>query len=168
MSNLFYAQVVTGFSHTLLSLSQVLDKAAAHAERSGFDAQNLLTARLFPDMFPCTRQFQIATDVAKGAAARLSGGEAPRWEDTEQTVAELQARLTKVRDYLATFTAAQFDGAASRAIEVKTPAGAFSFTGETFLHRWAVPNFYFHCTTAYNLLRHGGVPVGKFDFLGAL
>ena len=168
MSNLFYAQVVTGFSHTLLSLSQVLDKAAAHAERSGFDAQNLLTARLFPDMFPCTRQFQIATDSAKGAAARLTGVEAPRWEDNEQTVAELQARITKARDYLATFTAAQFDGAAARPIEVKTPAGTFAFTGETFLHRWAVPNFYFHCTTAYNLLRHGGVPVGKFDFLGAL
>ncbi|MGE0857517.1 MAG: DUF1993 family protein [Gammaproteobacteria bacterium] len=168
MSNLFHAQVVTGFSHTLLSLSQVLDKAAAHAESHGFDMQNLLTSRLFPDMLPCTRQFQIATDSAKGAAARLTGVEAPRWEDTEQTVAELQARLAKARDYLASFTAAQFDGAAERAIEIKTPAGTFAFTGETFLHRWAVPNFYFHCTTAYNLLRHGGVPVGKFDFLGAL
>lgn len=168
MQNPYFDQVVTGFSGTLNALSLLLDKAVAHAHEHEFDVANLLSARLFPDMLTCARQFQLATDFAKGAAARLSGAEPPKWEDTERTPEELKARLEKARTFLATFTPAHFDGAATRTIELKTPAGNFTFSGERFLLIWAVPNFYFHCTTAYNLLRHGGVPVGKFDFLGAL
>ena len=168
MSNPYFDQVVTGFGTSLENLSRMLDKAAQHAQEQKFDVSNLLSARLYPDMFTCARQIQLATDFAKGAAARLAGMEPPKWEDTEQTVEELKARLDKARAFLGTFTPAQFDAAASRTIELKTPVGSFSFTGETFLLRWAVPNFYFHCTTAYNLLRHNGVPVGKFDFLGSL
>lgn len=168
MSNAYFNQVVTGFGTSLENLSLMLDKAAQHAQEQKFDVSNLLSARLYPDMFTCARQIQLATDFAKGAAARLAGMEPPKWEDTEQTVEELKGRLAKARALLSTFTPAQFAEAATRTIELKTPAGSFSFTGETFLLRWAVPNFYFHCTTAYNLLRHNGVPVGKFDFLGSL
>jgi len=168
MSNIYYDQVVTGFTETLKNLSEILDKTAHHAEVQKFDVANVLSARLYPDMFTCVRQFQLATDFAKGAAARLSGSEPPKWEDSEKTVEELKGRLAKTRTFLAAFTPSQFADAATRAIELKTPAGNFSFSGETFLLRWAVPNFYFHCTTAYNILRHNGVPVGKFDFLGKL
>ncbi len=168
MSNAFYLQAIDGFSHSLKAVSSILAKAQAHAEANKFDVVNILTARLYPDMFNTIRQVQIATDIAKGAAARLTGTEPPKWDDTETTYAEVQARIQKVLDYLAGFSAAQFDGAGSRAIEIKTPAGTFNFTGESFLVRWAVPNFYFHCTTAYNLCRHNGVPVGKFDFLGGV
>jgi uncharacterized protein len=166
MSNAYYNQVITGFSQSLQNLAVLLKKAQDHASANNFDLGNILNARLYPDMFTCTRQFQLATDFAKGSAARLGGVEPPKWDDTETTHDELQARLRKALDFLGTFKPAQFEGAASRAIELKTPVGAFQFTGETFLLRWAIPNFYFHCTTAYNLLRHGGVPVGKFDFLG--
>ncbi len=168
MSNPYFNQVITGFSQSLQGLSALLQKAAAHAEANKFDLANVLAARLYPDMFACARQIQLATDFAKGAAARLSGTEPPKWEDTEVTADELQARIRKALDYLATFKAEQFAAAETRAIEIKTPAGAFNFTGESFLTRWAVPNFYFHYTTAYNLLRHSGVPIGKFDFLGGL
>lgn len=168
MSNPFHDQVVTGFSQALRNLSAVLDKAEAHAAGAKYDAANLLGARLYPDMFACTRQVQLATDFAKGAACRLTGTEPPKWEDTETSIADLKARLQKAIDLLAGLSPAQFDGAATRAIEIKTPAGTFHFTGEQFLLRWAVPNVYFHCTTAYNLLRHQGVPLGKFDFLGPL
>jgi len=166
MSNAYYNQVVTGFGHSLRSLAALLHKATAHAEAQKFEVQNLLTARLYPDMFACTRQIQLTTDFAKGAAGRLSGSEPPKWDDTETTVAELHTRIQKALDYLATFQPAQFDAAGTRAIELKTPVGTLNFTGEAFLLHWAVPNFYFHCTTAYNLLRHNGVPIGKFDFLG--
>jgi hypothetical protein len=168
VNNPYFDQVVTGFSETLKNLSLMLDKAAQHAHEQKFDAVNLLSARLAPDMFTCARQFQLATDFAKGAAARLSGSEPPKWEDTEHTVEELKGRLEKARAFLSTFTPSHFTDAGNRTIELKTPAGNFTFSGETFLLRWAVPNFYFHCTTAYNLLRHNGVPVGKFDFLGQL
>ncbi len=168
MSNVYFAQVITGFSHALRNLSSLLDKAQTHADAAKFPAENLLTARLYPDMFTCARQIQLTTDFAKGSAARLVGVDIPKWEDTETTPAELQARIRKALDFLASFNAEQFAAAETRAIEVKTPAGAFNFSGETFLLRWAVPNFYFHYTTAYNLLRQNGVAIGKFDFLGAL
>jgi hypothetical protein len=168
MSNATFEQVITGFGHSLQHLSVFLEKAQTHAEANQFEVGNLLSARLYPDMFACARQVQLATDFAKGAAARLAGVEPPKWADTETTIAELQARIQKARDFLATFMPAQFDAAEGRAIEIKTPAGTFNFTGQSFLLRWAVPNFYFHCTTAYNLLRHNGVPLGKFDFLGQL
>lgn len=160
--------VVTGFSHTLRSLSGLLDTTRAHATAMKYEPAVLLQARLFPDMFPLLRQIQLATDFAKGAAARLAGHEVPKWEDTEQNLDDLQRRIEKTIDYLASFGATQFEGAEARAIELKTPAGTFSFTGRSFLLQWAIPNFYFHAATAYGLLRHNGVPVGKLDFLGAL
>ena len=166
MSNGYFDQSITGFSQSLRNLSAILDLAKTHAETHNFDLGNLLSARLYPDMLTCTRQVQIATDFAKGAAARLAGIAVPQWEDTEITADELQARIRKALDFLGTFQASQFADAATRAIELKTPVGIFNFTGQTFLLHWAVPNFYFHYTTAYNLLRHNGVAVGKFDFLG--
>ena len=168
MSNPYFNQVITGFSQSLQNLSALLDKAAAHAAANKFDLANVLAARLYPDMLGCARQIQIATDFAKGAAARLTGTEPPKWDDTEVSAEELQARIRKALDFLATFKAEQFAATDTRAIEIKTPVGAFNFTGESFLTHWAVPNFYFHYTTAYNLLRHSGVPIGKFDFLGGL
>ena len=161
-----HEQTVSAFSHSLRALSGLLDKARAHAEAHNYDAANLLSARLFPDMFALTRQVQLATDFAKGGAARLAGVEVPKWEDREQSIDELQARVGKALDFLATLPPAAFDGAENRTIELNTPAGKLSFGGREFLLQWAIPNFYFHCTTAYNLLRHNGVPVGKFDFLG--
>ena len=105
MSNAFYDQVVTGFGHSLQNLADLLHKAEAHAEAHGFDVANLLTARLYPDMFPCTRQIQLATDFAKGAAARLTGNDPPKWADTESTVPELRARIQRALDYLDSFEA---------------------------------------------------------------
>ncbi len=163
-----FDQTMPIFTRMLHNLSVLLDKAQAHAEASKYDVSALLEARLFPDMFALTRQVQIATDFAKGCCARLTGREVPRWEDTERSIGELQGRLRKALDYLAEFTPADFHGAPTRAIALKTPDGTFHFTGESFVQTWALPNFYFHVTTAYNLLRHNGVPVGKVDFLGSL
>ncbi len=165
MSTSMHSQSVLVFSHGLRALSSLLDKARAHAGVAGFDVNVLCGTRLFPDMLPFSRQVQIATDMSKGGAARLAGVEAPKWDDTETTLDELQVRINKALAYLATFTPAQFEGAASRAIEVKTPERSYQFNGEDFLCKWSLPNFYFHLTTVYNLLRHNGVPVGKMDFL---
>lgn len=168
MSVPIYDQVIVGFRHSLLSLSAILTKAQQHAEANKTDLGAILGARLYPDMFTCTRQIQLATDFAKGAAGRLAGVDVPKWDDTETTHDELQARINKALDFLATLKPEQFVEAETRAIELKLPVGAFNFTGKDFLLHWAVPNFYFHCTTAYNLFRHNGVPVGKFDFLGKI
>ncbi|MSR15718.1 MAG: DUF1993 domain-containing protein [Gammaproteobacteria bacterium] len=168
MNSSIYDQVVVGFRHTLQNLAAMLEKAQQHAETNKYELSAILNARLYPDMFTCSRQIQLATDFAKGAAARLAGVEVPKWDDTEVTHDELQARIKKALDFLGTLKPEQFADAATRAIEIKTPVGAFNFTGKTFLLHWAVPNFYFHVTTAYNLLRHNGVPVAKFDFLGKI
>lgn len=160
-----HSQSVLVFIHGLRALSSLLDKARAHAAAAGFDANVLCTTRLFPDMLPLSRQVQIATDMSKGGAARLAGVEVPKWDDNETTLDDLQARINKALAYLAAFTPAQFEAAASRAIEVKTPSRSYQFNGQDFLSKWSLPNFYFHLTTAYNLLRHNGVPLGKMDFL---
>lgn len=163
-----YDQTVPVFTRMLNNLASLLDKAEAHAAASKYDMAALLEARLFPDMFTLMRQVQLATDFAKGCCARLAGQEVPRWEDSEKTLPELKARLQKALDYLAGYSPAQFEGAPTRAIELKTPVGSFHFTGDSFVQTWALPNFYFHVTTAYNLLRHNGVPVGKLDFIGPI
>ncbi len=160
-----HSQSVLVFIHGLRALSSLLDKARAHAAAADFDANVLCTTRLFPDMLPLSRQVQIATDMSKGGAARLAGVEVPKWDDNETTLDDLQARINKALAYLAAFTPAQFEAAASRAIEVKTPSRSYQFNGQDFLSKWSLPNFYFHLTTAYNLLRHNGVPLGKMDFL---
>jgi uncharacterized protein len=154
--------------HALTNLSGLLDKAAAHAEAKKIDPAVFVQARLFPDMLPLARQVQIACDTAKGAAARLSGGENPKHEDTEKTLPELKARIAKTIDVLRAVTAEQLRGAESRAIELKFPTSTLQFTGLSYLNLFVLPNLYFHITTAYALLREGGVEIGKRDFLGAI
>ncbi len=165
MTNSIHAQSVLVLDHGLRALSALLDKARIHAATAGYDVNVLCNARLFPDMLPLARQVMIATDMAKGAAARLAGVEVPKWDDTETTLDELQARIAKALAFLASFTPQQYEGAATRIIEIKTPSRGYQFTGQDYLVKWALPNFYFHTTTTYNLLRHNGVPVGKMDFL---
>ena len=161
-----YESTVPLLLHHLGSLDRLLDKAAEHAAARGFDPANLLRARLSPDMFDLTRQIQIATDQAKGCGARLAGVEVPKYEDSEKTFAELKARCQKTRDFLATLKPEQFDGADTRTINITIAGAPAEFVGLPYLTGFALPNFYFHATTAYNLLRHAGVPLGKRDFIG--
>ena len=150
----------------LNNMSAILDKAAAHAAAKKFDSIALAQARLFPDMHPLTRQVQIACDTAKGAAARLAGIEAPKHEDNETTLAELKARIAKTVDFLKTVSAAQVAGDESRTIELKFPSGSQAFTAASYVSDFVLPNFYFHASMVYALLRKGGVEIGKRDFLG--
>ena len=166
MSLSMYEASIPTFIHTLTNLKAILQKGATHAEAKKFDAAVLVNGRLAPDMFALSRQVQIASDAAKGAAARLSGSEPPKFEDTEKTIDDLIARVDKTIDYLKSFTAAQFDGSDARTITLNTPRGALTFDGLTFLRHWALPNFFFHVTTTYNVLRHNGVEIGKSDYLG--
>lgn len=166
MSLSLYEATIPTFLHSLNALKAILEKAVAHAEARKFDVNVFVTTRLYPDMLPLSRQVQIASDAAKGAAARLSATEPPKFEDNETTMAELLARITKTVDYLQSFKPEQFAGADDRVITVKTQRTTFNFKPADFVRHWALPNFFFHVTTAYALLRHGGVEVGKADFLG--
>jgi hypothetical protein len=149
------------------NLLHCIDKAEAYAALRKFDSANYLGLRLAPDMLPFTRQIQIASDAAKGAMARLSGQDAPKWEDNEATMADVRARIQKTIDYVKGFSAAQIDGSEGREISIPRRTGdPLKFDGETYLKHFALPNFYFHVTTAYALLRHAGVDVGKNDYLG--
>ena len=166
MSLSLYDASIPTFLHSLRSLKAILEKAVAHAEARKFDPNVFVSTRLYPDMLPLARQIQIASDAAKGAAARLSGSEPPKFEDTETTMAELIARINKTVDYLESFKPQQFDGDDNRVITIKTPRMSFNFKAVDFVRHWALPNFFFHVTTTYALLRHGGVEIGKADFLG--
>jgi hypothetical protein len=152
----------------LTNLSAFLDKGAALAASKKFDSAVLAQARLFPDMYPLVRQVQIACDTAKGAAGRLAGIEVPKHEDTEVTFADMKARIAKTLDFVRSVSAAQLKDAESRAIEIKFPNGSWKFTGIAYLNDFVLPNFYFHVSMAYALLRKNGIEVGKSDFLGAL
>jgi hypothetical protein len=155
------------FVKLLGNLLGVLDKAEAHAAARKFDPANYLALRLAPDMLPFTRQVQIASDAAKGAMARLAGVDVPKWEDNEASFADLRARIQKTIDYVKGFAPAQIDGSEQREITIPMRQGdPLKFDGETFLKHFALPNFFFHVTTAYALLRHAGVELGKRDFLG--
>jgi len=149
------------------NLSNFLDKAAAYAEAKKFDAAVLLNARLAPDMFTLTRQVQIACDMIKGAAARLSGTEIPKYEDNETTIAELKARIAKTLTFVNGVDAAKFAGSEDRDIVLQARAGELRFKGLNYLRDYALPNMYFHITTTYAILRHNGVELGKPDFIGA-
>lgn len=163
--SMYQATVPVG-QRALRNLRQLLVKGEAHAQAQGFDAGVLLQTRLYPDMFPLLRQVQIATDGVKNAAARLAGVEALKFEDDETTFAELYARLDRAIDYLGTFTPEQIDGSEGRAISVPRRNGEpLSFDGRTYLLGYVTPNLYFHVATAYAILRHAGVPLGKADFL---
>jgi hypothetical protein len=168
MSISMYEISIPVLTRGLTNLSAILDKAAAHAATKKFDSAVLASARLFPDMYPLVRQVQIACDTAKGAAARLAEIEVPKHEDTEVTFAELKARIAKTVDFLKSISAAQVKDAESRSIEIKFPNGAWKFTGIDYLTGFVLPNFYFHSSMAYALLRKAGVEVGKGDFLGAI
>jgi hypothetical protein len=159
--------VVKQFARTLRNLDTVLEKAIKHAEAHKYDVNNFISARLFPDMLPFVVQVRIACDNAKAAAANLSGKEAPKHEDTETTVAELRGRIAKCLAYLDTFTAADFEGSAQRQIRLPNRPGKYLLADEYVFGR-QIPNFYFHVVTAYNLLRHGGVEIGKTDYIGQL
>jgi uncharacterized protein len=168
MSISIYDFSIPVLTRGLTNMSAILDKAAAHATAKKFDSVVLAQSRLFPDMHPLVRQVQIACDTAKGAAARLAGIEVPKHEDTEVTFAELKARIAKTVDFLKSVTAAQLKDAENRSIEIKFPSSSWKFTGKSYLTDFVLPNFYFHTSIAYALLRKAGVEVGKSDFLGAI
>jgi uncharacterized protein len=167
MSLSMHSASVPVFVRMFDNLLRWLDKAEAHAQARKFDSANYLGLRLAPDMLPFTRQVQIATDTAKGCVARLSGQEVPKWDDNEATFAELRARIAKAIDYVQSVPAAQIDGSEAREIVLPMRQGdPLRFSGEAYLRHWVLPNFYFHVTTAYALLRHAGVEIGKRDYLG--
>jgi len=155
------------FARMFTNLLAWLDKAEAHAKDRGFDPNLYLGLRLAPDMLPFARQIQIASDTAKLCVARLAGLEAPKWADDEATLDELRARIHKTLDYLKSIPAAKVDGSEGREISLPLPTGALKFSGESYLKQFVLPNFLFHCTMTYALLRHGGVALGKLDYLGA-
>ena len=168
MSISVYEISIPVLSRGLSNLSAILDKAAAHAAAKKYDSLVLAQLRLYPDMHPLVRQVQIACDTAKGAAARLADVEVPKHEDTETTLDQLKQRIAKTADFLKTVTAAQVDSAEGRSIEIKFPNGAWKFTALSYLTDFVLPNFYFHESMVYALLRKSGVEIGKTDFLGAL
>lgn len=156
------------FTHTLGNLSALLEKGSAHAAAKKFDSSVLVGSRLAPDMLPLSKQIQIACDIAKNSAARLAGTEPPRFEDNEKTIEELRARIARTIDYLKSIPAGALEGSEER--DIKVPAGerTLEFKGLAFVQRWAIPNVFFHVTTAYNILRHNGVEIGKRDYLGGI
>jgi uncharacterized protein len=154
------------FVRMLRNLDAVLDKGAAHAAARKIDPAVLVNARLFPDMFPLSAQVRIAGDFAKGAVARLTGNEPPKYEDNETTFDDLKARIAKTIAYVESFGPEQFADAATRTVTMKMRGEDKSFNGTTYLANIVLPNFYFHLTTAYDILRHNGVELGKRDFVG--
>lgn len=153
---------------TLNNLSCILQKGVEHADAQKIEHSVLLNARLFLDMFHLTRQIQIATDMSKGAGARLAGIDAPKYEDDETTFEALQQRIAKTITFLEGIDSAQLEGAETRHIELMVRKNKIEFIGLDYLTNWVQPNVYFHITTAYNILRHNGVVIGKPDFLGAI
>ncbi|MGH8308147.1 MAG: DUF1993 domain-containing protein [Gammaproteobacteria bacterium] len=166
MSLSMYQASVPVFIRMLGNLSAILKKGEAHAGTKKIDPAVFAGARLYPDMFPLVRQIQIATDTVKGCAARLAGVEPPKYEDNEQTFAELYARLDKTIAYLKSVKPVQIDGSEARRIELKVRDKTLELKGQDYLFERVYPNFFFHVTTAYAILRHNGVEIGKGDFLG--
>jgi uncharacterized protein len=167
MSLSMHSTSVPVFVRALGNLSGWLDKAEASARARNFDPAVLLGVRLAPDMLPLARQVQIACDTAKFAVARLAGVEAPKFDDTEATLDELRERVRETVAFVQSVPAARVDGSEEREITVPRRAGPLLLQGETYLKNYALPNFFFHVTTAYALLRHNGVELGKSDYLGA-
>ena len=163
-----YESSIPAFVQMLNNLSAIMDKAEAHAANRKIDAEVLLSYRLAPDMLPFVRQLQIAADLAKGAAARLAGVEVPKHDDTEKTFADLKARLAKTVAFVQSFKPSDIDGSEDRGISLTLGEHTMSFKGQPYLVHFVMPNFYFHCTTAYDILRHCGVELGKRDFIGTI
>jgi len=166
MNNSMYQSSIPPFIHVLNNLAVILEKGAAHADAKKIDPSVLVNSRLYPDMFALVRQVQIACDSAKGGAARLAGVEPPVHEDNEKTFAELVGRCKKTVAFLETLTAAQIDGSEDKTVTWQTRSSSKSMQGLPYLNRHVLPNLYFHAVTAYNILRHNGVELGKKDFLG--
>jgi hypothetical protein len=160
-----HAVSVDLLANTLANLSHVLEKGHAHAVARKYEPALLLAARLAPDMFPLTRQVQIATDMSKFGVARLAGVEAPKFEDKEQTFEELRARIARTIDFIKGVPAGALEGSEDRAIKVPSRDRTLEFKGLEYLVRWVIPNAFFHVTTAYAILRASGVELGKGDFL---
>ena len=161
-----YQASVPRFVNILGNLSGILDKAQAHVDAKKLDGATLTTYRLFPDMLPMTTQVLIACDAAKGVVARLAGVDIPVYEDSEKTLADLKARIAKTVAFIKSVTPAQIDGSEDKEIVIKRGDKETRYTGMQFLLGHAIPNFYFHVTTTYNILRHNGIEIGKRDFLG--
>jgi hypothetical protein len=162
-----YQASVPAFLQMLNSLSAILDKADAFAAERKIDPAVLLGWRLAPDMFALARQVQISTDHAKGCCARLAGVEVPKYADDETTFADLRARIARTIEFVQGFRPEEIDGSEERDITITAGTRELRFKGQQYLVNFALPNFYFHVTTAYNILRHCGLPIGKRDFLGA-
>ena len=156
------------FVKMLGNLKGILEKAAAHAQAKKIDESAFLTARLFPDMLPFTSQIHIATDFARGTCARLAGAEPPSIESNEKSFAELVSRVDRSIDYIKSLKAGEIDGSEGREIVRPVRGKPVQFTGQNYLLKYALPNFYFHVSMAYALLRHGGVELGKPDFIGSV
>ena len=163
-----YSQSVPVFVRLLGNLSAILDKTAKHCADAKIDPAVLLGSRLFPDMFALSRQVQLASDFAKGGAARLGGVDVPKYDDNEVTIDDLKARIARTVAFVQSVGEAQMAGADARTITVPLRGEPTSFDGLTYLNNMVLPNFYFHLTTAYNILRHNGVALSKGDFVGAL
>ena len=160
-----YQIAVPSFQKHLNALDAILDKAADYATAKKIDPSVLLTARLYPDMLDFKRQVQIAADFAKGTPARLAGVEVPSYPDTEVTIPELKARIAKTLAFIETLKPEQMEGAENKEITIKAGPNDMTFSGQDYLLHFALPNFYFHCATAYGILRHNGLEIGKRDFM---
>ena len=167
MSISMYQASIPVFVHQLENLSKILDKASAHAESKKIDPSVFITARLAPDMYPLSRQVQIASDVVKGCAARLSGIEVPSYKDDETTFSDLKVSIAITINFLKSVNAAQIDGSEERTITLKMHDKETHFAGQPYLLYFVLPNFYFHISMAYAILRHNGVEIGKMDFIGS-
>jgi hypothetical protein len=162
-----YDQTIAAMSRALLNLDAIVSKTEAYADERKIDPAVLVQARLFPDMLPFVAQIRIATDTAKGAAARLSGKDLPSWPDDEADFQQVHARIRKALDFLSGFKRDQFEGSEDKKIELKLGKEHVKFSGREYVLGFVLPNFYFHVTMAYAILGHSGVPLGKRDFLGA-
>lgn len=167
MSISLYSASVPVLIRGLTQLNVILDKAAAHADAKKIDPSVLVSSRLFPDMLPLARQVMIATDNAKGFAARMAGQDVPRYEDTETTFPELKARVEKTIAFLKTFKAADIDGKEDKVVTFKLGPREVTFNGHEYLTGFLLPNFFFHVSIAYAILRNNGVEIGKRDYLGS-
>ena len=166
MSLTMYECSIPIFLRYLDNLSSLLEKGASYASEKEIEHSILVNARLYPNMLPLSRQVQIACDATKGAAARLSGVESPKHEDDETTFEELQARIAKTKSFLESIVQANINGTEDKEIVLQAGPKEFKFTGRIFLTTFALPNLLFHVSTAYNILRHNGVDIGKMDYLG--
>ena len=162
-----YQASVPVFVRTLTQLSSILEKTETYAAVKKIDPAVLIGARLYPDMFPLSRQVQITCDFAKGGCARLAGKDVPSWPDEEKTFAELKARIAKTLEFVKGFKAADIDGSEGRDVKIRVGGQDMDFKGQAYLLHFVLPNLYFHAATAYGILRHNGLDIGKRDFIGA-